>query len=152
MFLFHTINISKTLSIVHSYQTVGSLVVVSVVALLWFFNQSFVGSLASAAPFTPGSISGRVTNEAGEPIGNRAVHLFSYPFITTTNGYPAPNFTSETILTDGDGRYSFPFVAPGDYRIHMYDPYHSYAGQYYKNASLLEDAVTLKVRGNPYEY
>ncbi|MFN8439620.1 MAG: carboxypeptidase-like regulatory domain-containing protein [Caldilineaceae bacterium] len=120
-------------------------IVVSACALLWYINQSRLN--VSAAPFAPGSISGVITNEAGEPLSYMWVHLFPYPF---SSGYPGPGNANPSLVrvTDSQGRYSFPLLEPGDYRLLARDPSRVSARQFYKDASQYQEALDLKVRGN----
>lgn len=92
----------------------------------YYLRQATAGNLdAAREPIRPGmgelkivlasdgpSISGRVTNDRNEPVGNSCVILAANPF-------PAKVATNEllTATTDETGQFTFTGMAPGSFRL-----------------------------------
>ena len=135
----------------------GALSVV-LLGLLWFSRGA---SAESAGPVAAGSISGRVTNEQGEPLPAR-VSLYRYPFDRADPTALAPNAVA-TLWADAAGVYTFTGLTVGVYRVGFSDPHDAnqvladhfwglpapvYAYQFYSNSVHFDAGSDLTVMGN----
>ncbi len=91
---------------------------------------------APDAPNIVGSISGRVTNEAGEPLAGIEVRTQG-----ATQSYGP-------VYTDAAGRYRIDGIVTGIYRLSFNDYQGRYAYQYFDGVQNFSAAQTLPVAGN----
>jgi hypothetical protein len=82
-----------------------------------------------------GSISGSVTEDGGTPLPTARVNL--YPAVGSGR--------LATVPVAGDGSYSFPAVAPGDYRIRAYEPAGLHIAEYHADATTAGQATPITV-------
>jgi protocatechuate 3,4-dioxygenase beta subunit len=103
-------------------------------------SQQISAQAAPAVPDAPGSISGIVTNELGEPLAGIEVQLF----------FSNPDFASplRTLTTDSNGFYRATVLPTGAYQIRYRDLSGLYAQTFYPNALTLESAAPVAVAGN----
>ncbi|MFN8492769.1 MAG: carboxypeptidase regulatory-like domain-containing protein [Caldilineaceae bacterium] len=88
-----------------------------------------------------GRIRGRVTDKLGGPLRGIGVTVYSDP--DNTGLWSVVDFG----LTDNNGAYSIEGLAPGIYRI-GFGGYGGLTGEYYKNATAVEQATNIKVVQN----
>jgi len=83
-----------------------------------------------------GSISGRVTDQSGDPISNLSVDA----------GGRDDDYRGAT--TDQDGNYTVYGLAPGSYELQFDGSYRGFVGQYYNNTYYRDEAVPVQVTGS----
>lgn len=110
--------------------------------LLWLFMVSVAAGTAAKElePEALGSISGTVTNAAGQPISG--IEVVAY----RSGGYfwlPARG-----AQTDEAGAYLLPALTTGIYRLHFRDPQGNHAQEYYDKAPALDGATDITIAGD----
>lgn len=99
---------------------------------------------ATANPADPealGSISGAVTDIAGQPITGVNVTVFR-----NVDGYAW--LPVRIVQSDDAGAYRVPALRAGIYRLHFRDPQAIHAQEYYNNALMIDSATDVPVAGN----
>ena len=143
-------------------------------ALVWLLlNLQQVEAAAPTSgpddPDAPGSISGVVTDAAGNPLPGMDVLLFRAPFDGMSPGVPVPTPTPaislknnvqaqqfsapldtnpRIIKTDASGAYQFNTLGAAIYRIGFRDPTNYYAVQFFDGAPSLNSASDIPVAGD----
>ena len=95
---------------------------------------------APDAPNIVGSISGRVVDEAGEPLAGISVSGQAQD--------PTKSIGQKYTETDADGRYRFDNLVTGLYRLEFRDYNDRYAFQYFGNTQSYEEAELVPITGN----
>lgn len=93
-------------------------------------------------PEAPGSISGTVTNAAGEPLAGIHIRLWR----RDPNG--GHDYFQDAAVTAVDGRYRVPLLGPGLYKVEFHDPQLIYAGEFYDNVYQRAQATEIPIAGN----
>ncbi|RIK38889.1 MAG: hypothetical protein DCC57_20545 [Chloroflexi bacterium] len=119
-------------------QSARLLVVIAaaLVCLLLLLQLPAFSQDSIAAPDVPGSLAGRVTNAAGDPLAGIEVRLC---YLSSC---------SRTALTGPDGRYEFLGLPPATYLVEFRDPSRVYAPQFYGNVVDQALATGVVVSGN----
>jgi len=105
-------------------------------------DYSMTVAVGDSNTFGIGYISGRVTNEQGQGIGNSLTQLEHSP--------QDWNISFPTISTDSDGYYTIAYH-PGDYTLLFnfhrpeFEPLPNYVSEYYNDKTLLENADILTI-------
>jgi protocatechuate 3,4-dioxygenase beta subunit len=107
--------------------------------------QTAGAQLDPAAVQALGSVSGRVTDDAGKPLTGMRVDFY-------TESYRGNNLswyrnTSRAVITGPDGRFTAR-LEPRTYRVGFSDPTGVYAEQYYTGAVTLASAADVVVMSN----
>lgn len=110
--------------------------------LLFLLSSSQI-TLAQSQPEALGSLSGRVTDDQGNPLEGITVSLELYPSDSIQ--------TLRRTTSDATGNYSFPSLYPGSYAIRFVDPTGILAESYYKKGATYEEATIVMVSGNAVE-
>lgn len=108
----------------------------ALVCLLWVMRLPAFSQDSVTVPDAPGSLSGRVSNAAGDPLPGIEVQLYH------------PIAYGSMALTGPDGRYTFLGLPPATYLVEYRDPNRAYASQFYGNVVDQELAVGVAVSGN----
>ncbi len=95
---------------------------------------------ASNAPNIVGSISGRVVDEAGEPLAGILVSAQAQD--------PTKSMGQSYAETDANGRYRFDNLVTGLYRVEFRERNGRYAFQYFGNTQSYEEAELVPVTGS----
>lgn len=111
-------------------------IAVALVCLLLLLQFPAFSQDSIAVPAAPGSLSGRVTNAAGDPLAGIEVRLC---YLSSC---------SRTALTGPDGRYEFLGLPPATYLVEFRDPSRVYAPQFYGNVVDQALATGVVVSGN----
>ncbi len=114
------------------------LLITLLLCLLAFSDRA--AAMTLTAPAGPGSIGGRVTDEAGVGLAGIEVVLERI----------APTVSAPHRLTasDGAGVYSFGALGIGTYRVKFTDPTAYYGTLYYGAVGVPRDALTITLNGN----
>lgn len=88
-------------------------------------------------PGAPGSISGQVTGEDGNPIGGIRVDLFAND----------SDDLERTTVANDQGLYTINPLSAGLYRLYFWDPERRFIAEYFQDANSLIDAEKILVSG-----
>lgn len=92
-------------------------------------------------PDAPGSITGRITTQQGDPLANMVVKLYR-------NTSYMPWYNVRATQTQADGYYRFSLIDAGIYRIGVADSRENFAPTFYPASTYLETAAELTIIGN----
>lgn len=124
-----------------------SVATVTACLFLWLVTQKASANQIPTAPDivtvpeAPGSISGRITNEAGTPLAG--IEITAY----RTSPYYGWE-TARVISTTASGEYKLAILRTGNYRLFFHDRQGVYADEFYLNHSSLYHATDIPVVGN----
>ena len=90
--------------------------------------------------YADGTIAGQVTDEAGAPVAGIEVYVYDRAY--------QPLY-DQTAVTDTNGQYTLNGLWSEQYFIEFYDPQFNYAGEYYNDATLPQNATPILYTDTP---